>query len=252
MDRRACGSPEAGHRRPAEHHAVIGVVTAEEHGATGITRGAVTGARELERTVDRLRAGEGKQHARVRDRLQFHQQIGEALLSGVREAGERVVGGHLLHLSGDGVRDLTAPVPHRAVPQRRGHPGRRVRWSPTVGNLRLARFRGSRRPRGPALQTDEAPAEQSSTNLYLSGGRPSQLILPTLDRLWEALPRRSVHGDVQGDADLDEAANAAFVTPAASCRSRAMRTVRDAAFETMRRFGLTTIFGNPDRPRSRS
>ena len=24
-----------------------------------------------------------------------------------------------------------------------------------------------------------------------------------------------------------------------------MRTVRDAAFETMRRFGLTTIFGNP-------
>ena len=99
---------------------MVGVVAAQEYGATGVAGGAMTGARQLQRAVDRLGAGEREQHARVWNRLQLHQQLGEPLLGTVREAGERVVGGHLLHLSGDRVRDLTAPVADRAVPQRRG------------------------------------------------------------------------------------------------------------------------------------
>ena len=103
--------------RPAEVGAVVPAVAADDERALGMAGEDVCGPGQLHRRVDGLGARPAEEHAGVGDRGEGDQPFGELVGREVAERFEARVRGDRRQLRGDGLGDLGATVPRRAVPQ---------------------------------------------------------------------------------------------------------------------------------------
>ena len=103
--------------RAAEVHAVIPARALHDDLLVGVATSLLDQPADLQRRVDRLRAGGCKEHPAVRMGRHLGHRICCSDRDVVRERGERVVRGERVHLLGDGVDDPLLVMAHVAEPQ---------------------------------------------------------------------------------------------------------------------------------------
>jgi hypothetical protein len=111
---------DAADRRAHAMGAVVALRARDEVGALGRPDRGEVAARQLGRRIDGVAAARAEEDARVVERRQVGQALGEIEGGAIGEDAERLVGGELAHLRHGGVDDLGAAVTDVHAPQARG------------------------------------------------------------------------------------------------------------------------------------